>query len=333
MAGNANSTTRTWLSWANEISVTVVILLLAFLIDAFAPHPPPLSFTERDPTYSNPYVESTVTTTVLVVISAGIPLVLLVLGSALNYARTRKVPTAAPVWAHVEHCGWVLLALAQALLVTKLVTDCIKLGVGQQRPNFFAYCDYAGYREATASGNFSAYWAATTPGMFGDASRCQGTASQVRDSQLSFISGHSSSAFCGMTFLVLYLRAFVGVPSRYNFSWAAFLTAAPLVLAAYVAATRVRDRYHDRSDVLAGAVLGVVAAHWAWVHYASNRRSHFEVVLAANPATADAAAEGRYLQGGERLRSADLADPMGGAAQLRSPNVYGAAGNSTPSPA
>lgn len=114
-------------------------------------------------------------------------------------------------------------------------------------------CDYLGYREAAATGNFTAYWAATTPGVFGSAANCQAVAFDVKQAQMSFPSGHSSNSWAGLFFACLFLRALAGVPSRSFFSWASFVTAAPLVLAGYVSISRVRDRWHTTTDVSVGA--------------------------------------------------------------------------------
>lgn len=114
-------------------------------------------------------------------------------------------------------------------------------------------CDYLGYREAAASGNFTSYWAVTTAGVFGNAANCQAVAFDVRQAQMSFPSGHSSNSWAGLFFACLFLRALVGVPSRSFFSWASFATAAPLVLAGYVSISRVRDRWHTTTDVSVGA--------------------------------------------------------------------------------
>ena len=74
---------------------------------------------------------------------------------------------------------------------------------------------------------------------------------QVMDGRRSFPSGHSSTAFSGMTFLSLYLA---GLTGAWCFSQAArpgsffgsrmarlWLTAAPVVFATWVAITRLED--------------------------------------------------------------------------------------------
>lgn len=278
--------------YGNELSLTAVLAAAAFLINLIPLESIP--FIERDPSISFAYVPSTVSTTILVVISAGIPLVVLVISSAAHAAckRGRSEPT---LLRHVVHFLWLLLALAQALLATKLVTDSIKIGVAHPRPNMLAMCDYAGYQAAAASGNFSAYLAATTAGAFGQVSRCAAAASLVKDSQSSFPSGHSSSSFAGMLFLALYFRAVAGVRPYVFFTWPAVLSAAPLVVAIFVAATRVHDRYHATIDVTAGAIVGAFCAWLAFSNYAAAPGRPLFPVLLEQQAPSALSKEGELL--------------------------------------
>jgi hypothetical protein len=58
---------------------------------------------------------------------------------------------------------WVIvLALIEALVLTTVITEAIKLYVGWPRPVFFAKCDYKGYRTAVLTGNYSEYFQLTT---------------------------------------------------------------------------------------------------------------------------------------------------------------------------
>lgn len=145
----------------------------------------------------------------------------------------------------------------------------VKNFVGFYRPNFFAMCDYAGYREAINTGNFTAYNAATVAGALGDVSKCQATARLIEDGHLSFFSGHASIAFTGLGFLSLYLRDFLNVPRRAHFTFPAFLAWSPLALAAWIALTRWKDRYHNTYDLSVGSAVGYICAHLAYQHYQS----------------------------------------------------------------
>lgn len=119
-----------------ELLVTLFICLIAFLVDdVFNLHGAPIPFIERDPSLSYEVVTETVPTRLLVVISTIIPGLVVILGTVAQMLRDRSKPGA--VRTHLIHGFFVLLALAQALLTNKAITDCTKIAVGKQRPNFF----------------------------------------------------------------------------------------------------------------------------------------------------------------------------------------------------
>ncbi|KAI5964557.1 hypothetical protein KGF57_001049 [Candida theae] len=72
----------------------------------------------------------------------------------------------------------------------------------------------------------------------------------------SFPSGHASTVFCGMIITSLNMAAKLQTFDRRNNSFKVFLTIAPLLGAAFVAGTRVSDNRHFLRDVIAGSMLG-----------------------------------------------------------------------------
>jgi len=75
------------------------------------------------------------------------------------------------------------------------------------------------------------------------------------------IQGHSSMSFAGLTYLALYfsgrLRLFVPLSPHGKHIYSYLLAAAPLLVASFVASSRVSDYRHRGSDVLGGTVLGI----------------------------------------------------------------------------
>ena len=240
-------------------------LLLA--ID-LSPPLPSIPFIEREPAISFPVYPQTVSMTTLALLGAGVPALALVCAQIALWLRAAPRPRAATLAAALL---WVGVGLAQSLLLSALATNAIKTVVGKPRPNFFALCDYRGLARAALApgGNQTAYLAATTAGLLGDGGACAGAARDVRDAQSSFPSGHSSFSWAGLFFAALALHGVVAPPPRRSCLTApALLAVAPLLaLAAYVCATRVRDRWHDPIDVTCGAVLGAACAYAAFVHY------------------------------------------------------------------
>lgn len=160
-----------------------------------------------------------------------------------------------------------LLGLAQALAVALAGTGALKVAFGWPRPGLFYLCDYAGYRAAFESGNYIPYVSATTAGVPGSLSKCRASAG-LEDYTSSFPSGHAAIAFAGLGFLALALRWALRVKRGRWFSARVLLGfGGPLVLASWIAVTRVTNGWHFPADVLAGAVIGTVGAVLAWQQF------------------------------------------------------------------
>jgi membrane-associated phospholipid phosphatase len=245
-----------------DAAASVLLFVYALLTDSF-PIATETPFLERDPTLSYALVsQPTVSVTLLVVISVVIP-VALIAATVLARGAIARLPLVGQTLPLLLR---LLLAFVAALGVTLAATNTIKCVAGRQRPNFYALCDYQGYRTT----NTTAYDALTVAGRFGSTALCRGDPADVTDAQRSFPSGHSSLSFCGMTFLALFLRWALGVRRREVFSPLAALTLAPLILAAWCALTRVRDRFHNHDDISVGAAIGALASWLSWENFASS---------------------------------------------------------------
>ena len=86
----------------------------------------------------------------------------------------------------------------------------------------------------------------------------------VEESRLSFPSGHAMLSFYGLTFLSL----FIGKFWRHELlgGWIHFFQAILISSALYISLTRVTDNKHHPTDVLVGAVLGIVLASIAFYY-------------------------------------------------------------------
>ena len=136
-----------------------------------------------------------------------------------------------------------------------IATNAIKSYVGYLRPVFYDLCQpNDDYQECTSE----------------DSS----------EGRVSFPSGHASLSFSGMMILTCYLLARFGVyscstvlkqspdgtvlmeyrkPDRIKKAFS-ILSLAPLAVACFVAASRVKDNMHFPADVVGGALLGSVIA-------------------------------------------------------------------------
>ncbi|MEW5306943.1 MAG: hypothetical protein WDW36_009371 [Sanguina aurantia] len=93
-----------------------------------------------------------------------------------------------------------------------------------------------------------------------------GEDSKIQDGRQSYPSGHSAYMFFSMTLLTLFAfgrtRILVG-PSKGHFA-KALLCLTPIVLATYVAMTRIADYQHHPADVNAGCVIGILSGAFAY---------------------------------------------------------------------
>mmetsp|Transcript_9039 Transcript_9039/g.13343 ORF Transcript_9039/g.13343 Transcript_9039/m.13343 type:complete len:344 (-) Transcript_9039:100-1131(-) len=148
-----------------------------------------------------------------------------------------------------------LCALFTSLGLSETITCILKVYVSRHRPNFYALC---GFDVETLE--------CAAPSL-----------EDIHEATLSFPSGHSSLSFCGMTYLVLFfLGRVVRITSRttltlpllrkeiqlesYKQILGALSCIVPWSYALFVATSRIVDKWHHPSDVIAGSLLGIVCA-------------------------------------------------------------------------
>lgn len=237
-----------------------ILLLLSWLAGQFI-KPRNFFFIERDPGLSYPYVDDTVPSWSLAFIGAFGPLFFIVLTQTL----IRWSPRGVYFDKRTKDIHLVIIVLGEVLAVTWLITNLLKCYVGRLRPNFFAYCNYKGYRPQLNVGQIDDYLANTVPGAIGDFRFCL---QDTSDAHFSFPSGHSSIAFCGLTFMTLFL---LHVTARINFKHHAigkivrfFIVLIPLFAGALVGASRVIDYKHNVEDTVWGSLIGILGAFLAF---------------------------------------------------------------------
>jgi len=125
-----------------------------------------------------------------------------------------------------------ILTLVITILLANTITSALKYAGGRYRPNWLA----------AQNGN---------------------------EGHLSFPSGHSSTSFAGMLFLVLYLHGKFRIYSHdHSASFSkSILFASPLAVAFFIAMSRVIDYHHNYSDILGGSLIGLGVAYYAYFLY------------------------------------------------------------------
>ncbi|AQK97639.1 Lipid phosphate phosphatase 2-like [Zea mays] len=145
-----------------------------------------------------------------------------------------------------------ILGLLFSVLITAVLTDAIKDGVGRPRPDFFWRCFPDGKPEYN---NF-------TTGAI-----CHGQASVIKEGHKSFPSGHTSWSFAGLGFLSWYLAGKIKVFDRRGHVAKVCIVLSPLLLAALVAVSRVDDYWHHWQDVCTGGLLGFTVASICYLQF------------------------------------------------------------------
>ena len=298
----ADDATRAALAAHAGVAVALAIFALVVWLNVDSWRSHDQFFVERDPSLSYPYLDSTVSNEALAVMSTLLPLVCIVLSvsARVKFSPTRvghapgsaglpgpliedADPKSDPVFASrvdaVRALVFEIICYCQALSLTMITYNACKSFVGRLRPNFFAACDYKGYKHATSTGNYADYLAATTPGAPGDLTHCRAARADVDEASLSFPSGHAGLSFVAATWSTMALIRALSVERHYlgktstdvlRLSNAPVVSAAraaaclPMAFAVYVACTRVVDYKHRPADVIAGALIGAAFA-WACV--------------------------------------------------------------------
>ncbi|CAF4070411.1 unnamed protein product [Rotaria sp. Silwood2] len=154
-------------------------------------------------------------------------------------------------------------------LATWVLTEIAKNFVGELRPHFRAVCNPTYNCSAVTSLNqFNSYL------QYGIDYTCQNTdVTAVREARRSFFSGHASSIFFGLTWLIMYIHV--------SWSWRHLGILSNLfqvglaILAFYIGYSRISDYQHHWQDILAGGIFGSFIAFFTfkfilnWHHYST----------------------------------------------------------------
>uniref|UniRef100_A0ACD5TZY9 Uncharacterized protein n=1 Tax=Avena sativa TaxID=4498 RepID=A0ACD5TZY9_AVESA len=145
-----------------------------------------------------------------------------------------------------------ILGLLFSVLITAVVTEAIKNGVGRPRPDFYWRCFPDGVP------NYNNFTGQVI---------CHGDAGVIKEGHKSFPSGHTSWSFAGLGFLSWYLAGKIRVFDRGGHVAKLCIIILPLLLAAMVGVSRVDDYWHHWQDVFAGGILGLVVASFCYLQF------------------------------------------------------------------
>ncbi|KAF8459074.1 phosphatidic acid phosphatase type 2/haloperoxidase [Terfezia claveryi] len=256
--------------------------IVAFAFGKLTPNLRPFSI--DDSTISYPYQEHTkIPAWLLAVLSTIVPGVFIAL-SVFLLPQSRAGKLKIRLWQ--LNTAW--LGLGVALAAAMLVTNGMKNLAGKHRPDLISRC--APDPKRLASGNLSVVnrylfdvgictsWDGVSEAGLGR--------DELLDGFRSWISGHASISYAGLTYLTIFLsfhfpkpRGFghfkntsePQAPKKCSHPPVPLLLAlsVPVLLAAYVATTRYSDYRHHGVDIIFGSLLGVGMAILGWKCYGS----------------------------------------------------------------
>ncbi len=249
------------LYFLSAISYIVILAIIYGGVASFKFH---RIFYERDPRWSNyRSLNDTVSDTALICINLLITFFSILFMVFCCLERNIQNIT------NVEKQKEVLvlcISYGVTLGVTALIIAIMKILFTEPRPAMFYLCNYQGFRDAVDSGNFTSYYSLTDANNIGNTANCWDK-DHVPDCIYSFPSGHSAISFCSMFWLVLF---FVEATKKSKYAWMRyfrFVLWFPLLLAFYIAYSRVYDYKHSELDILTGCLIGVGCAYHFFYDY------------------------------------------------------------------
>lgn len=258
--------------------VLLVIMFVAFIFLKYLINPFQTGFYCDDYSINMEYKESTVSNSVLIVLILPVPFLFMVCTeimrtiymkfkrSKLSLHNKYRIIVKKTKIIHLnEQFGNLLINFAAysfGLLCNLIITLVGKKTIGRLRPNFLSVCKplvnpYKEFCNTHVTGKTF-----LIPGVHFQCSETN--LNEINESRKSFPSGHSSSSFYAMVFLILYVHKFwnkrnLGLIPQF-FQFIMFTTAW------YVALSRVTDNKHHPTDVLAGSILGTLIASFTFYY-------------------------------------------------------------------
>ncbi|KAG8708489.1 hypothetical protein FRC08_018862 [Ceratobasidium sp. 394] len=151
------------------------------------------------------------------------------------------------------------LGLMLGLAMTSVTTHLVKVTVGRPRPDLIHRCQPI---PGATNHPPNEYFGLATSAV------CTQTNQLImRDGWRSFWSGHSSEAFAGLSFLSYYMAGKLHMFDQQGYTAKVWLTLAPFLVALLVAISRTVDNRHHWQDVVAGGVVGMNLAYFAYRQY------------------------------------------------------------------
>ena len=140
-----------------------------------------------------------------------------------------------------------VLTIGIAFAICRSVVDPGKLYAGRLRPDFLYRLNHAGYNATYPDPAATDYCAIHTH--------------SIESGRHSFPSGHSAVSFCAMSLTALFLMNRLRALAQHEYRAIIFaFSVAPLTFAFVVSISRTRTNHHHFTDIVAGAIIGLLSA-------------------------------------------------------------------------
>ncbi|KAJ9093586.1 hypothetical protein QFC20_007096 [Naganishia adeliensis] len=227
-------------SYLADWVLTIFLWAIFYLLDKINGYRRLFSIT--DESLAHPYAEhERIPVWALALIAGVFPLIVILLTAAF-YTRSF----------YDAQVGALGLGLSLGLTVT--LTDIIKITVGRPRPDLFGRCEPPlDYTENPIHG-LTSWRICTRTDLLNDGFR-------------SFPSGHSSFGWCGMVYLALFLAGKMHVLNKRGYTIKSWILLIPVATASLISISRTMDYRHHATDVIAGGIIGILIAWYAYRQY------------------------------------------------------------------
>ena len=149
-----------------------------------------------------------------------------------------------------------LYAFITGIFITLLMTNVIKLSVGELRPNFIDICK-PNFTEIECTDNFGFPVYVTNYTCYGTDTK------NIREARLSFPSGHASFIVYNMVFLIFFFELKPYIPRGIRSA----VTLLMAIIGILVAVTRLYDYKHHPNDLIGGSIIGIVTAIFTYFYH------------------------------------------------------------------
>ncbi|XP_017479164.1 PREDICTED: putative phosphatidate phosphatase [Rhagoletis zephyria] len=260
-----------------------------------------------------PYRECTITIPMLLIYTLLLPMLFISVVEIMRICKCFRLRK------YITNLARSLATFSYGFIATYLTTELGKNVVGRLRPHFYTACQP---RLADGSSCESAYQQLVGGGVYVEHYYCSNrnlSARQLRELHVSFPSAHSSLAFYAMLLLCFYLHA-VWHGRGTTRVLRHILQFLLLLVGCYIALSRVRDYWHHWSDVLAGALLGLVYAVLTAVYVGRMLRANFAEACTTQKHKKHQAQQQQYKVTNHQQRPHAHHQPLASSHQLLTPH-------------